>query len=54
MLFLRPDIPVQKAPQLTLLAAVGIAQAIEKCTGLSVGIKWPNDILINGKKQSVF
>lgn len=47
---LRPDIPVQKAPQLTLLAAVSIAQAIEKCTGLSVGIKWPNDILINGKK----
>lgn len=47
---LRPDIPPQKAPQLTLLAAVSIAQAIEKCTGLSVGIKWPNDILVHSKK----
>ncbi|MFX3622795.1 MAG: biotin--[acetyl-CoA-carboxylase] ligase [Ectobacillus sp.] len=47
---LRPAIPIQRAPQLTLLAAVSVAQAIEKCTGLSVGIKWPNDILINGKK----
>lgn len=49
-IILRPSIPVHHAPQLTLLAAVGVAQAIEKCTGVNVGIKWPNDILIQGKK----
>ncbi|PEZ05709.1 bifunctional biotin--[acetyl-CoA-carboxylase] synthetase/biotin operon repressor [Bacillus sp. AFS018417] len=49
-IILRPTVPIHQAPQLTLLAAVSVAQAIEKCTSLSVGIKWPNDILINGKK----
>ncbi|NPC92823.1 biotin--[acetyl-CoA-carboxylase] ligase [Bacillus sp. WMMC1349] len=49
-LILRPTIPVQKTPQLTLLAAVAIVQAIEDQTGISPEIKWPNDILVNGKK----
>lgn len=49
-LILRPKIPMQQTPQLTLLAAVAIVQAIEEVTGLSPAIKWPNDILINGKK----
>lgn len=49
-MILRPTVPVHQAPQLTLLTAVSVAQAIEKYTDLSVGIKWPNDILINGKK----
>ncbi|MBO9128220.1 biotin--[acetyl-CoA-carboxylase] ligase [Bacillus sp. 165] len=48
-IILRPAIPTQNAPQLTLLAAVSVAQAIEEA-GVSVSIKWPNDILINGKK----
>ncbi|MBB5323376.1 BirA family biotin operon repressor/biotin-[acetyl-CoA-carboxylase] ligase [Anoxybacillus tepidamans] len=49
-LILRPPIPPQKTPQLTLLTAVAIAQAIQEVTGLVPDIKWPNDILINGKK----
>jgi BirA family transcriptional regulator, biotin operon repressor / biotin---[acetyl-CoA-carboxylase] ligase len=49
-LILRPPIPPQKAPQLTLLAAVAIAQAIQEVTGIVPDIKWPNDILINRKK----
>ncbi len=49
-LILRPNIPLTKAPQLTLLTAVAIVQAIEEITGLSPEIKWPNDILINGRK----
>ncbi|HZG60243.1 MAG TPA: biotin--[acetyl-CoA-carboxylase] ligase [Anoxybacillus sp.] len=49
-LILRPAIPPQKAPQLTLLAAVAVAQGIQEVTGLIPDIKWPNDILINGKK----
>ncbi|PLR80463.1 biotin--[acetyl-CoA-carboxylase] ligase [Bacillus canaveralius] len=47
---LRPNILPSKAPQLTLLTAVAVVQAIEEMTGLSPQIKWPNDILINGRK----
>ena len=39
----------QEAPKCTLLAAVAVARAI-RSLGLDVGIKWPNDILANGKK----
>jgi len=49
-LILRPNIPLTQAPQLTLLTAVAIVQAIEESTGMSPEIKWPNDILLNGKK----
>ncbi|MED5051964.1 MULTISPECIES: biotin--[acetyl-CoA-carboxylase] ligase [Anoxybacillaceae] len=49
-LILRPPIPPQKTPQLTLLTAVAIVQAIQEVAGLVPDIKWPNDILINGKK----
>lgn len=49
-LILRPAIPLPKAPQLTLLTAVSVVQAIQEETGLTPEIKWPNDILINRKK----
>ncbi|GMB07902.1 biotin--[acetyl-CoA-carboxylase] ligase [Thermolongibacillus altinsuensis] len=49
-LILRPAIPPQQAPQLTLLAAVAVSQGIQEVTGLVPDIKWPNDILLNGKK----
>lgn len=49
-IILRPRIPLAKTPQLTLIAAVAIVQAIEECTSIVPHIKWPNDILINGKK----
>lgn len=49
-LILRPSIPFQQAPQLTLIAAVAVVQAIEHTTDLKPQIKWPNDILINRKK----
>ncbi len=49
-MILRPQIPPSQAPQLTLLAAVGVVQAIQEVTGLEPDIKWPNDILIHQKK----
>ncbi|WP_066312945.1 biotin--[acetyl-CoA-carboxylase] ligase [Bacillus sp. FJAT-29814] len=49
-LILRPNIPLTRSPQLTLLTAVAIVQAIEEVTELKPEIKWPNDILIQGKK----
>lgn len=47
---LKPNIPIIQAPQLTLLTAVAVVQAIEELTNLLPKIKWPNDILINDKK----
>jgi len=47
---LRPEIKPVAAPQLTFLSAVAVARAIEHFTDLKPRIKWPNDILIEGKK----
>ena len=47
---LRPNLLPQKAPQLTLIVAVAVVQAIEELTTLHPQIKWPNDLLVNGKK----
>lgn len=47
---LRPDIKPVNAPMLTLVNAVAVARGISKCTGLKAEIKWPNDIVVNGKK----
>lgn len=48
---LRPKLALQQAPLITLGAAVASAQAIEDvCPQLKVGIKWPNDGIIGGKK----
>lgn len=47
---LRPEIQLQFVPQLTLLCAVAVAETIRKVTGCQAGIKWPNDVLISGKK----
>ncbi|MDF1507748.1 biotin--[acetyl-CoA-carboxylase] ligase [Robertmurraya sp. DFI.2.37] len=47
---LKPQIPLPMAPQLTLLTAVAVAQAIVENTGLEPHIKWPNDLLVHGKK----
>lgn len=49
-LVLRPQIAPTEASVLTLLCGLATAEAIEAETSLSAGIKWPNDILINGKK----
>lgn len=49
-IILRPPISPQQAPQLTLLAAVGVVKGIKAATDLDCDIKWPNDILLNGKK----
>lgn len=49
-LILKPDLPPVKAPQFTLIAAVAVAEAIRDTAGLKPEIKWPNDLLLNGKK----
>jgi BirA family transcriptional regulator, biotin operon repressor / biotin---[acetyl-CoA-carboxylase] ligase len=40
----------KKLPELSLVAAVAVAQVVEKATGLSAQIKWPNDVMLNRRK----
>ena len=49
-ILLRPKLELHRCPQLTLLAAVASVEAIRELTDLPVMIKWPNDILLHGKK----
>lgn len=47
---LRPAMRPAQVTQLTVASATALARAIRKQTGLRPNIKWPNDILIGGKK----
>jgi len=48
---MRPtDLEPKDGSKLTIVAAAAVASAVEKVTKLQVGIKWPNDIVRNGKK----
>ena len=49
-MLLRPEIRPENASMLTLVAALAVAGGIRETTGLDVGIKWPNDAVIGGKK----
>ncbi|MDF2630353.1 MAG: transcriptional repressor, BirA-like [Symbiobacteriaceae bacterium] len=49
-LVLRPALPPVQAPRVTLVAAVAVAEAVRAVTGLPVGIKWPNDLQVAGRK----
>ena len=49
---LRPQIEATQAPLITCLAATAAVYAIRQQTGLAPAIKWPNDILIRGKKTA--
>lgn len=47
---IRPLFSPEKASMVTLVMALSVAEAIHEVTGLDTGIKWPNDIVVNGKK----
>jgi BirA family transcriptional regulator, biotin operon repressor / biotin---[acetyl-CoA-carboxylase] ligase len=47
---LRPKLPPSRAPQITLMAAVALADALRSFLPVPPAIKWPNDITVNGKK----
>lgn len=47
---LRPGLPPAQAPQITLTAAVALAETVASFIAEPVSIKWPNDILVDGKK----
>jgi BirA family biotin operon repressor/biotin-[acetyl-CoA-carboxylase] ligase len=49
-LILRPGFEPRNAPKITLMAGVAVAKALSLTFGLDARIKWPNDVLIRGKK----
>ena len=49
-LILRPKLPPTQMPQITLMIAVALAEALRRTSSLQPTIKWPNDLLIGSKK----
>ena len=49
-LLLRPTLPLSEVSSLTGAVAVAAARVLEEQTGIPVGIKWVNDLWLNGKK----
>ena len=47
---LRPEVEPQRLPELSLVAGGAVAQAIAEITGLEPAIKFPNDVLLEGRK----
>ena len=49
-LVLRPQLPPQRAPELTLVAAVAVCEAARELGVPDATIKWPNDVEVHGQK----
>jgi BirA family transcriptional regulator, biotin operon repressor / biotin---[acetyl-CoA-carboxylase] ligase len=49
-ILLRPPLSPAVAPVLTLMTGLAAQKAVSTVTGLAVDIRWPNDLLVNGKK----
>lgn len=49
-ILLRPQIEPDQASALTLVMALAVSKALEEECGVQPQIKWPNDLLLNGKK----
>jgi BirA family transcriptional regulator, biotin operon repressor / biotin---[acetyl-CoA-carboxylase] ligase len=48
----RPSVPAERWPELTLIAAQACAEAVTAETGLATAVKEPNDVLVAGKKAA--
>ncbi len=49
-LVLRPPFAPHQAQRVTMICSLAVAEAISRTSGLSAQIKWPNDILLKGRK----
>jgi BirA family biotin operon repressor/biotin-[acetyl-CoA-carboxylase] ligase len=49
-ILLRPSPEGPPAPQLSLVAALAVCEAVERSTGVDAQVKWPNDVWIGGHK----
>ncbi|HVA24270.1 MAG TPA: biotin--[acetyl-CoA-carboxylase] ligase [Chloroflexota bacterium] len=51
-LVLRPSLPASQAPVVGLALGLAVAESVQALTGLEAVLKWPNDVLIGGRKLS--
>jgi len=49
-LLLRPDLPPDRIPLITLVAGLGVSEAVEETAGVAARLKWPNDVVVDGRK----
>ncbi len=49
-MLIRPELPLAEWPRLTTWAAVSVARTIESVLDLNLTIKWPNDLVLRGRK----
>lgn len=49
-ILLRPNLPLAQAGRITQLAGLAVAEALREELGLGAALKWPNDVMLNGKK----
>ncbi len=47
---LRPQIALEHSSMITLVTALAVEKAVYEETGIKGQIKWPNDVLLGGKK----
>nr|MBR4279662.1 biotin--[acetyl-CoA-carboxylase] ligase [Clostridia bacterium] len=47
---LRPDMSAENAPLITFCCALAMARAVRQVTALDAGLKWPNDLVLHGRK----
>jgi BirA family biotin operon repressor/biotin-[acetyl-CoA-carboxylase] ligase len=47
---LRPDLGAADCAAVSLVIALGIARALRQCYGVQARIKWPNDVMVDGRK----
>ncbi len=48
--YFHPHISIEELPRVTLITALAVKDAIFSATGLDADLKWPNDLLIGGRK----
>lgn len=49
-LILRPTLPLHDLPRITMAAGVALCRAVARATGVTPQLKWPNDLLLQGRK----
>jgi BirA family biotin operon repressor/biotin-[acetyl-CoA-carboxylase] ligase len=49
-LVLRPPLPASRWPEIPLAAGCAVAEALERAAGVDASLKWPNDVLVGGRK----
>lgn len=47
---LRPDLPPRACPVVNLAVALDLVDSLENCCGIAARVKWPNDVLVDGRK----